>query len=231
MRRARGVYKARGPKVQADHIHAQRIKHLHAPDSPAAPAMCVQMSSDLCVRRRRFIRVLKPLLARKRSSSARINLNRHWNELEEVYARPAAAPAVHFDTLLLHNELNDNAINEAREAAAAAAAAAATAAAATVAAAAKVLLPADSTQPADDDELLTPPATPCRPATASSTFNFGGSAMEDDAADWPLTPTTPLAWDVFTFPALTPQTPQIAVSAASSSIQAEGHHQKEELLS
>lgn len=187
--------------------------------------MCVQMNSDLCVRRRRFIRVLKPLLARKRSSSARINLNRHWNELEEVYGRPsAAAPALHFDSLLLQNELNDNAINEAREAAAAAVATITT----TTTAVAKSLLPAASTPPADDEELLTPPATPCRPATAPTTFNFGALAMEDDAADWPLTPATPQAWDVFTFPALTPPPPQPAASATS---RAEGRHQTEELLS
>lgn len=193
--------------------------------------MCVQMNSDLCVRRRRFIRVLKPLLARKRSSSARINLNRHWNELEEVYGRPAAAtPAVHFDSLLLQNELNDNAINEARETAAAAAAAVATiTTTTTVAAVAKALLPAASTTPADDDELLTPPATPCRPATAPTTFNFGALAMEDDAADWPLTPATPQAWDVFTFPALTPPPPQPAAAATTS--RADGRHQTEELLS
>lgn len=190
--------------------------------------MCVQMNSDLCVRRRRFIRVLKPLLPRKRSSSARINLNRHWNELEEVYGRPAAvtAPTLHFDSLLLQNELNDNAINEAREAAAAAAAAATT-----TAVVAKALLPADSTPPPDDDELLTPPATPCRPPTASPTFNFGALAMEFDAADWPLTPSTPQAWDVFTFPTSTPQMPQLAATASSSSSRAEGRHQNEELLS
>lgn len=190
--------------------------------------MCVQMNSDLCVRRRRFIRVLKPLLARKRSSSARINLNRHWNELEEVYGRPsaAAAPAVHFDSLLLENELNDNAINEAREAAAAVATITTTTA---VAAVAKALLPAASTPPADDDELLTPPATPCRPATAPTTFNFGALAMEDDAADWPLTPATPQAWDVFTFPALMPLPPQPAAAATTS--RAEGREQTEELLS
>ena len=196
--------------------------------------MCVQMSSDLCVRRRRFIRVLKPLLARKRSSSARINLNRHWNELEELYSRPAATTesAVHFDTLLLHNELNDNAVNEAREAAAAAAAAAVAAVAAattaitkTKAAAfpAKALLPADSTPPAEDEELLTPPATPCRAPAAYPVFDFGSLVMEDDIAGLPLTPITPQAWDVFTFPSQMQQGRHSSTADASTS-RAAGHH-------
>lgn len=199
--------------------------------------MCVQMSSDLCVRRRRFIRVLKPLLARKRSSSARINLNRHWNELEELYSRPAATKdsAVHFDTLLLHNELNDNAVNEAREAAAAAAAAAVAAVAAaattitkTTAAAfpAKALLPADSIAPVEDEELLTPPATPCRPSAAYPVFDFGSLVMEDDITGLPLTPVTPQAWDVFTFPSLMQQPPRSSAADAATSRPA-GHHDGE----
>lgn len=177
--------------------------------------MCVQMSSDSCVRRRRFVRVLKPLLPRKLTSSARINLNRHWNELEELYG-PASVTstntrATHFDALALHNELNDNALNEAREAAASAV---------------KVMEadPEAVVAPDEDCLLLTPPPTPTH--TVMHAFNFpprGLVVMEDDLADdMPLTPTTPRqAWDVFSFPSDSDST---TASSSSSSSKAPHHH-------
>lgn len=157
--------------------------------------MCVQLSTDLCLSRRRFIKSMKPLLPRKRSSSARINLNRHWNELEELYGETYRARVTHFEALVLHNELNDNAINEAREAAAAAAAAAAS-----------VTTPsAIEDHPMPEDDLLTPPPTPF--LGAQRTFDF--TLVEEDIADahhdLPLTPESPEgAWNVFTFPQTRP---------------------------
>lgn len=159
------------------------------------------MSSDSCVRRRRFVRVLKPLLPRKLTSSARINLNRHWNELEELYGPASVTSATtrttHFDALALHNELNDNALNEAREAAAASAV--------------KVMEadPVAVVAPHEDCLLLTPPSTPTH--SVLHAFNFpprGLVVMEDDLADdLPLTPTTPRqAWDVFSFPSVSDST-------------------------
>ncbi|KAK3858922.1 hypothetical protein Pcinc_034922 [Petrolisthes cinctipes] len=214
---ARGVYKARGrrnssrPYPRSDFVALARARH---PNS--ATAMCVQMSSDSCVRRRRFVRVLKPLLPRKLTSSARINLNRHWNELEELYGSAsvtsATTRATHFEALALHNELNDNALNEAREAAAAASAV-------------KVIEadPVAVVAPTEEDCLmLTPPSTPTH--SVLQAFNFpprGLVVMEDDdlADDLPLTPNTPRqAWDVFAFPPVSDST------SSSSSSEAPHHH-------
>lgn len=156
--------------------------------------MCVQLSTDLCLSRRRFIKSMKPLLPRKRSSSARINLNRHWNELEELYGETYRARVTHFEALLLHNELNDNAINEAREAAAAAASATTSA--------------AIEDHPMPEDDLLTPPPTPFPGAQRAFDFTLVGEEEEEDIADahhdLPLTPASPEtpegAWSVFAFP-------------------------------
>ncbi|KAK8733670.1 hypothetical protein OTU49_006416, partial [Cherax quadricarinatus] len=155
---------------------------------PEAPiTMCVQLSTDLCVRHRRFVKIMKPLLPRKRSSSARINLNRHWNELEELYGETYKTR--HFETLLLQNELNDNALNEAREAASTRLQQPPVA----------ILCPLPQDDPMADEDLLTPPATPCLAAKSSCNV-----LMEDDLADLPLSPGTPQAWEVFSFPPLTP---------------------------
>lgn len=158
--------------------------------------MCVQLSSDLCISRRRFIKSMKPLLPRKRSSSARINLNRHWNELEELYGETYRTRVTHFETLILHNELNDNALNEAREAAASAAASATT-------------TTSIEDHPMPEEDLLTPPPTPF--PGAQRAFDFTIVEDEDIADahhDLPMTPDTPEtpegAWNVFTFPQAPP---------------------------
>lgn len=180
-------------KLSVYHIHTR------SPNKPTT-TMCVQLSTELCISRRRFIKSMKPLLPRKRSSSARINLNRHWNELEELYGETYRTRVTHFETLLLHNELNDNALNEAREAAAAAA---------------SVSTTRIEDHPMPEEDLLTPPPTPF--PGAQRTFDFTIVEEEDITDhDLPLTPSTPEtpegAWNVFTFP----QGPSTTTTTSSS---------------
>lgn len=73
---------------------------------------------------RSFRKVLKPRLPRKVTASARINLNRFWNELEEFYDRydrrrlntcglkSANLPAYTTDTLDHNREEAENELNE-----------------------------------------------------------------------------------------------------------------------
>ena len=58
---------------------------------------------------RRYTKVLKTILARKRTSKLRISHNRSWNQDEDrCYIR-----VTHFNNMDLCNEINENSINEA----------------------------------------------------------------------------------------------------------------------
>jgi hypothetical protein len=49
------------------------------------PSQTVELFSELELPVRNYRRPMKPILRRKATSSARINLNKFWNDLEEFY--------------------------------------------------------------------------------------------------------------------------------------------------
>jgi len=161
--------------------------------------MYVQINEDLSPWRRRFTKTLKATLMRKKSSKARINLNKHWNELENMYGETYQARVTHFDHLTLYNERNDNAINEAREAAA-------TAKATTPPQIPAITRLSSVSSECDDDLPLTPPASAAyigKPPAFEFPTTLQGHIVDDNLPATPFTPLSPGApgaWDVFTFP-------------------------------
>ena len=140
--------------------------------------MCLkQLKAQVSGARRRLITVVKPLLPhRKGGASARLNLNSHWSEFEQLYAPTTCTTARRLFVRSTQTcEINDNALNEAREAA----------------------LENQRNQHLEDLLLLTPPPTPEN--GLKKTFDF--SLIPDQAPmELPLTPASPVTdMDVFQF--------------------------------
>ena len=150
--------------------------------------MFINLSKHINIRRRKFSKTLKSLTSRKKSSSARINLNRHWNELEEIYGENSTTRRVtQFEKLVFDNEINDNSLNEALE-----------------------------NRSTIEACLETPPPTPLK--QESNNFGFSPIYVdfpEDitssiDTSSPPPTPTSsglPSPWDFFNFDFIATSTP------------------------